>query len=379
MCREIVLLYVQNVVFIDNITVLRVFIMNKINIELKRFSALNVYNIVLNILLKNGVRKDISEYTARGLWQTSLRGVDSHGIRLLPHYIEVLKAGRLNPNPKFIFEQTSPSTGILDADNTFGHAAGIVAVQHSINLAKKTGTGFVSVRKSSHCGAMAYYALEASKCDMIGLAASHATPRVKTPGSSREFFGANPFCFTAPMEREDPFCFDTSLTPFPFNKIKQYREDDKVLPAGCAADKDGQETNDPHKAAQLLPIADYKGFGLIMMVDILCSLLSGMPGGKEVSAMYGNSPSEKRNLGHFFGAMRIDVFSNTQEFKKRLQSLVDDVRQEPKITENSVIQVAGDPEKQNEKDRKENGIPIKDLDLKRINILAEEVGLKPLI
>lgn len=352
--------------------------MSKNRAVLQRFPAQDVYDIVEGILLKNDVSEDIAGYTAKGLWQTSLRGVDSHGIRLLPHYISALKAGRLNRNPKFSFSQTSPSTGILDADDTFGHAAGMVAMMHSISLAKEAGCGFVSVKKSSHCGAMAYYALEACKHDMIGFATTHASPRVKTPMSNRSFFGANPICFAAPMGSEAPFCFDASLTPIPFNKIKQHQEDDIDLPPGCAADRHGFETIDPHKATQLLPLADYKGFDLIMIVDILCGLFSGMPIGKDVSPMYGNSLSNKRNLGHFFGAMCIDAFMNPQEFKKRLQKLAADVRNEPKMNNNTKIQVAGDPEKESEEDRLQNGIPIKKLDLDKINMLALEVGLKPL-
>ena len=67
-----------------------------------------------------GVEAQVAQETARALWLTSLRGVDSHGMRLLPHYIASIEGGRLNPTPNFVFEQTAASTGRLDADHV-GH------------------------------------------------------------------------------------------------------------------------------------------------------------------------------------------------------------------------------------------------------------------
>ena len=87
---------------------------------------------IKSVLLKARVREDVAEYVTEGLVQTSLRGVDSHGVRLLPHYMKGVKGGRINPNPNYKFIQTFPSTGLLDADHTFGHAAGMEAVKRVV-------------------------------------------------------------------------------------------------------------------------------------------------------------------------------------------------------------------------------------------------------
>ncbi len=204
---------------------------------------------------------------------------------------------------------------------------------------------------------------------MIGLAFTHATSRMKSPGSNREFFGTNPICFTAPMESEEPFCFDSAPTPIPFHKIKHHRETGSPLPAGSAADEHGNATTDPLKAAQLLPIGDYKGFGWAMMVDILSGLLSGMPVGRDISKMYGDL-SEKRRLGQFFGAIRIDAFQPPDVFKKRLQTLAGEIRREPKQHESSENLVPGDPEKKMMKKRLEEGIPAGSSEMKKLNEIA---------
>jgi ureidoglycolate dehydrogenase (NAD+) len=329
--------------------------------------------------LRAGVRADVADKTARALWLTSLRGVDSHGLRLLPHYVAAVEGGRLNPNPRFKFERTTFSTGRLDADHTLGHAAGFVAMRQAIRLAKKAGVGFVAVRNSSHCGAMATYALDACEHSMLGLAFTHATARLKTPNAPRAFLGTNPICFAAPMADEEPFCFDAAPTAFSFNKVKQYAEMGIELPPDVAADKAGNITLNASLADQLLPIGDYKGFGLSLMVEILTGLLTGMPAGRDVSSMFGSPLSEKRYLGQFYGAIRIDAFEDIDQFKKRLQGLVNDLRKETRQDAGIPIQVAGDPEKSAQREREAQGIPLYKAEVERMNEMAERLGMEPLI
>jgi ureidoglycolate dehydrogenase (NAD+) len=335
-----------------------------------------IYRFAYEALRTVGVREDVAEFTARGLWHTSLRGVDSHGIRLLPHYVNTVREGRINPNPQFRWTQTAASTGVLDADHGFGHAAGMVAMRHAMELAREAGTGFVAVKNSSHGGALAYYGLEAAKQNMIGLAFTHATPTVQSAGGIRPFFGTNPICFTAPMLNEEPLCFDAAITPFSGNKVRQYQEDDRPLPPGVASDKAGQMTTDAHAAFQLLPIGGYKGFGLAMMVDILCGVLTGMPSGNEVSQMFVPPLSERRLLGQFFGAIRISAFIDVDTFKQQLQRNADKLRSEPRLDETQPVMIPGDPEKRTEQERREHGIPVKALDIERFVALAGELGIE---
>jgi len=340
-------------------------------------SESEIFRFAYDALTAAGVRDDVAQTTARGLWRTSLRGVDSHGIRLLVHYVHAVKGGRINPNPNFRWTQTAPATGTLDADHGFGHAAGMSAMRHAIALARGAGAGFVSVRNSTHCGAMAYFAMEAAAQDMIGLAFTHATPKVQSPGATTPFFGTNPVCVTAPMQDDDPFCFDSAITQYSFNKVRQFREEGKPVPPGIASDINGHMTTDPDAAFQLLPLGIYKGFGLAMMVDIFCGLLSGMPSGDEVSSMFENPLSERRLLGHFFGAIRIDAFLEIENFKRQLKRNADKIRSQPRLDPNQPVMIPGDPEKMIEQQRRAAGVPIKALDMSKFEALAAELGIDP--
>ena len=344
----------------------------------RRYRAAAVYDFVEQSLLKSGVEESGAKSTATGLWQASLRGVDSHGVRLLPHYLKAVEGGRINPNPEFRFEQTSPSTGRFDADHGFGHAAGIRAMRHAMELAREAGSGHVAVRNSTHCGSMAYFALEACTEDMIGTAYTHGTPKMRSANASETFFGTNPICMAAPMVSEGPFCYDGATTVMSANKIRLYGDRGLELPSGCGADKHGIETRVPDRVAQLLPIGDYKGFGIAMMVDILSGLLTGMPTGDEVSDMFEDPMSQKRNLGQFYGALRIDAFEETERFKTRLQELADRIRREPRQDPEVAVLVPGDPEKAHQADREVHGIPINPMVIEQFETVARHLKIEPL-
>ena len=198
---------------------------------------------IKSVLLKARVREDVAEYVTEGLVQTSLRGVDSHGVRLLPHYMKGVKGGRINPNPNYKFTRTSPSTGLFDADHTLGHAAGMEAAKKAIELANEAGTGHIAIFNSTHFGAASYCALEIANHDMVGMSFTNTDALVKTYAGKRPFLGNNPICFAAPCNGEEPFCLDMATSVITFNKVRMHREEGSPLPEGVASDKDGKSSS----------------------------------------------------------------------------------------------------------------------------------------
>ena len=342
----------------------------------KNVQASEIEGFIQNTLLQEGVADSVAAHVGRGLIQTSLRGIDSHGIRLFPHYLKALKAGRINPKPKYKFTRTSPSTGILDADHTFGHAAGMEAVNKAVKLAVAAGSGHVSVKNSSHFGAAAFYALEIASHDMIGMSFTHADSLMLTYNSTESFLGTNPLCFAAPCEGEEPFCLDMATTMLNFNRIVQFRKQKLPAPSGIGADINGNETTDSEKIVNLLPIGQYKGFGLALMIEILCSILTGMPYGKNITSMYKDPVSKKRYLGHFFSAIRIDCFEDVNRFKRRIRRLLEDIRNQPRKHKDVAVQVAGDPEKTFFSKRSVEGIPVGLADWKALAEIGREYDIE---
>jgi ureidoglycolate dehydrogenase (NAD+) len=137
-------------------------------------SALVLTEWCTQCLLRGKLPIQDAVFTAQSLVQTSLWGIDSHGVARLPHYLTRLAAGSLNPQPHLRFETTGPCTGTLDGDHGLGFVVCRRATDEAITLAKTNGLGFVGVRNSSHCGAIGLYGRMIAEAGLIGLVFTHS-------------------------------------------------------------------------------------------------------------------------------------------------------------------------------------------------------------
>ncbi|MBI1770258.1 MAG: Ldh family oxidoreductase [Bacteroidetes bacterium] len=300
-------------------------------------------------------------HVTESLIQTSMRGVDSHGINLFPHYCRAVDAGRVVRNPEIKINKTAESSAVIDAGHAFGHHVGALAIDLAVELASKTGIAAIGVKNSSHFGAAAYFALRAATKGYIGFSFTNADALVKAHSSKDPFFGTNPICFAAPLANESPFCLDMATSLVSWNKINNYRRMNQPIPAHWAFDKEGKPVIDPHLAKSLSPIGEYKGFGLGMMVDVLCAVLFGGLISKDLLAMYTSPIEAQRKIGHFFMAINISKFNSLDAFTRDLQSMVDRIRSLRKSDESQELMVAGDPEKNCVKEREVSGIPMDEI------------------
>jgi ureidoglycolate dehydrogenase (NAD+) len=330
--------------------------------------------IIKGALLREKVEEPIAEYVAEGLVSTSLRGVDSHGIRLIHHYLNGIRSGRINPSPRYKVEQKFPTAAVLDADHTFGHASGMEAARLAVGMAREHGSGHVAVKNSTHLGAAAYFALEIAGHDMIGMSFTHADSLIIPTHGRRKFLGNNPICFAAPVEGEGPMCLDMATSIITFNAVRRLREIGGAAPEGVGADAEGRPTTDPHQIAMLLPVGGYKGYGLSLMVEVLCSMLTGMPFGPHIPKMF-EDLEQKRYLGHFVSALNIEAFQETAVFKHRMAELVNELRNEPPLDPARKVMVAGDPEKIREMNRRRDGIPLEAPEFRQFQELNARYGL----
>lgn len=131
------------------------------------------------------------------LVHADITGVHSHGVMRVEHYCKRLNAGGLNADAKFSIEQISPSVAVLDSDDGMGHSALIAATNHGINLARETGLGFVSVKNTSHCGALSYFMEQATSQGMIAIAMTQTDTCVAPHGGAQRFLGTNPIAFVS--------------------------------------------------------------------------------------------------------------------------------------------------------------------------------------
>jgi len=326
---------------------------------MNRISYQNLINYSKNVLHCVGLDDFSLNAVANSLCETSLRGVDSHGIRLLPHYVNSAVTGRKNPNPKFVFQNNFPSLGHLNADNAFGHAAGFKAIDKCVEMATQQGVGIVSVSNSSHPGAMASMALKAARMGYLAFAFTNADSLVQSFNGKRAYFGSNPICMAAPREECDPYCLDMAPSVISWNKVRMHKSSDDPLPNGVTVDEFGLPTNEASLAKALIPIGGYKGYGLASMVEILCGVYSGMRFGRSIPSMFGAEMTEQRKLAQFYIVLRSDGVVPKEVFIKAMQQMSDEVRAEPPFSDLPVM-LPGDREILETQNRLKNGIPLDD-------------------
>ena len=328
-----------------------------------RFDGRVLPGILGSVLRRRGVSEDSARHVAESLVEASVRGVDSHGINLFPYYVSALEGGRINGTPALRVVTRRPALATLDADHGFGHHAGSVAMQLATEMADETGVGVVGVRQSTHFGAAAYFAHQASRRGYAAFAFTNADALVKAHGAAEAFFGTNPICFSVPIEGEEPFCLDMATSRVSWNKVMNKRSRGEQMPAGWASNSDGEPTTDPGDARMLEPSGEYKGYGLGMMVEILCAGFMDGPFGKDILPMYGSALTETRNISHFFVAINIRDLIDVDRFGQRMRSMVNRIRALPpkeSAEGPAPVMVPGDPEKQAFERRTREGIPVDD-------------------
>ena len=188
-----------------------------------------IISFITKTTKKLNLKKKDNDFLIKSLVGSSMRGVDSHGIRLLPHYLKCLEQGRININPKMTFKLNMPSIGLLDADNGLGHSAAYLGSMKAIDIAKKNGVGIVGIINSSHYGAAGAYSLDIAEKGFIGLCFTHSDALGIPFNGYKKFHGTNPYSFSAPLIKRKPLLVDFSSTLIPFNKVTRAKNNKKKL------------------------------------------------------------------------------------------------------------------------------------------------------
>ena len=319
------------------------------------------------------------------LVESDLRGVTSHGVSRIPHYLGRIRLGGINRRPQITAQILGPSAARIDGDHGLGQLTMHRAALSAIELAGESGAGWVTVCNSSHCGALAYYGLKIADAGMIGLVFTHVDPMVVPFGAKAAFSGTNPICITAPRAsrgaNERPtgaLCLDMATSKAPWNAVANAAREGVAIPAGWAVDAEGDETTDPNCVAAMMPVGEYKGSGLGLMIDVLCSLLSNSPFGPDIPKMYSNDLSQHRRLGGMVGAIDIGRFVPLAQFHARVAQMIERLGALPPAAPGGEILFPGEPELRQRERRLKEGIPLGIHTLEELDRLAVGFGLEPL-
>jgi LDH2 family malate/lactate/ureidoglycolate dehydrogenase len=312
--------------------------------------------------------------TAAMMVETDLRGVDSHGISMLPTYDKEFRAGRLNMRPQWKTVRDLPSIARIDADRSLGHPVSVHAMNLAVDKCLGTGVAVVAVFNSHHFGAAGCYAKIAADRGVIGMVTSATRGVTLVPTFAAEpIMGTNPLAFAAPARRNASFELDMATTTVAAGKVKVYKLNHKPVPSGWVVDGRGQPVTDEAEAFRYVferpeggispvggsrEMASHKGYGLAVMVHILGGVLSGA----SFSPIRNRTQksSDPHNIGHFFMAIDPRAFRDEGEFESDLDQVIDVLHDAKRANPDQPVLVAGDPELATRQERLEAGVPIPD-------------------
>ena len=333
------------------------------------------------ILKSIGTNQETVKYTVSAIMHGSQYGIDSHGVRLLHHYVKAFEGGRINKKPKTKFySKKGESTGVLDADDGHGAVGTYKAVNEAVKLATKYGIGAIAITNSSHFGPAGAYAKNGADQDQITIVFGNSDSFVSLFDGSERFHGTNPIAVAVPTDQKNPWLLDMATSSVPFNKIELHRSLKKSLPKGVALDSQGEITSDPNIAHTLTPLGGsdfgYKGAGLAGIAEIFSSVLTGMRLSPDIPSMLGPNFSTPRKLGAFVICLKPTSFVTREIFLSAIHRYIRLIGTSESMSERKVM-VPGEREWRVFEERMIKGIPLDPQTEKSLYELSIKYDTKP--
>lgn len=324
------------------------------------------------IFKKAGTPDEETEIILDNLIRTSLRGVDSHGIRNIPSYIQRgINQGRITPGAPILVLHETPTTAMWDNNNAFGFVAGKRAMEAAIRKAEVYGIGAVGTCNRTggfdHIGCLGYYSELAAIQDKIGIVTCSTMPLIAAWGGASRVLGNNPISIAVPAESYPPIVWDIACSQVAAGHLRVMAMRGEPIPEGWILDTAGQPTTDPQAffdGGALLPFGTYKGYGLATMID---ALTGGLGAGCSLdNTMY----------GHLFMAIDPAGFTPLHEYKARVDRLIAHIKASPTRPGVDEVFVPGELEYRTMQQRLKKGIPIDTPDWEALIQTANALGVE---
>ncbi|KAK6188463.1 hypothetical protein SNE40_004632 [Patella caerulea] len=310
----------------------------------------DVQRFIEECMVKVGTSPKHAKYLATNLVAADYRGHYSHGLNRLDMYVKDIETGTTCNDKEPSIVKESVATALVDGNNTLGPVTGNFSMNVAIDKAKNVGIGWVVAKGSNHYGIAGFYAMEASKQGLLGMSFTNTSPLSVPTRAVKPTLGTNPISLAAPA-RKDSFVLDMATTTAALGKIELHDRKGINIPNSWGVDSRGKECNDPKPVLEsggLMPLGGseltggYKGYGLAMLVEIFCGILSGSTYGPNIRKW--RNTTTVANIGQCFVAINPDAFA--PGFEDRMSDLINTCRSlQPAEGEDKVL-VAGDPETQ---------------------------------
>jgi LDH2 family malate/lactate/ureidoglycolate dehydrogenase len=311
--------------------------------------------------------------------EANLCGVDSHGVRMLPGYVTLIRNRKINPEAQIRVIKESSVFAHLDANLTLGSVVGVRAMDMAVEKAKGSGIGFILVRNSSHWDRPASYTTLAARKGCIGICFANTEANMPPWGAGEPRTGNNPLSIGAPRSSGEPVVLDMAMSQAALGKIAVYSRQGRNAPFGWGLDEAGKPTDDPSailKSKNVLPMGQHKGAALSFMIDIMTGILSG---GRFCGELLeeGKGQPWATAYSQAFIAIDIGAFIPLDAFQRRVDELVSYVKGAKLAEGFTEILIPGERAWRERELRKRDGIPLDEITTGELRDLAEDIGISP--
>jgi LDH2 family malate/lactate/ureidoglycolate dehydrogenase len=300
---------------------------------------------VTELLAAAGVSRVAAAEVAAGLVEADLEGLRSHGVMLLDMYIERLRQKSVTTAEAAAIVSERDGAVVLDAGHALGQLTGRQAMAIAIEKARRFAAGIVAVRHGFHFGTAGRYAQQAAAADCIGIAMCNTRPLMPAPGGGARVVGNNPIAIAVPAAGDIPIVLDMATSEAAMGKIRLAEKAGEAIPPTWAVTATGAPTTSPTEAisGMLLPCGGPKGFGLSLMIDLMCGLLSQGARGAAVRPLYGDF-SVPYDCSHLFIAISVAHFCDPALFRAQAAAAAAHIRGGQRAPGVEQIFTPGEPE-----------------------------------
>lgn len=343
-----------------------------------RISAEKLHSFCMEALRTAGVSEAHALITSDVLVTTDTWGVFTHGTKLLQGYIKRILAGGLRTDTEPRVVAGGPAWSIVDGGSCLGHVTSKFAMEDAIARAKQTGIAYVGVKNSCHFGAAGYYAWLAANEGLIGISMANDIPSVAATGSRKSVTGSNPIAYAVPNGKRDPLLLDMAISTVAGGKVYAAYQRGEPIPGNWLIDAEGHPTTDSSlypMTGSLLPMGDYKGYGIALLIETLSGLLTGASITWQVGSWSWGDASQPTDHGAAFLAIDIATMMAPDQFESRIAHLVDEIHHAPTADGVDRILLPGEREFNHRRKALAEGIELPSDVVGKLVSLAGELNL----
>lgn len=322
--------------------------------------------LAITTLTKFGFTQEEAKYCTENCLEGELTGKKTHGFVRIPMLIKSVKGEKIKVGGEEItIVKETPVSLLIDGKGKTGLYVVNKALEMGIEKVKKSGMLIIGVTNTALIsGLIGQYARKASENDLIFIGFNNSSGGLIPYGSIKEIFGTNPVTISAPTN-DLPVILDMASSKITWGNLLIAKAESKSIPENTALDAEGNVTTDPEKAMEggLLPYAEHKGSGMAFMVEILGGALTGSRCGHNIEGGW----------GAVFILVNPNILRPIDEFKKDVESLIDEVKTSPKMKGFNEIYFPGEQsQKERQNNLKAGEFELSDTIFEQINNLLEE-------